>query len=177
MHSLVLSPHSHVHILPFTCAHNTQTHIRTSHTSTHHTHISHITHTLPPSITLCLPTQGVSCRGVAGRWARSIRREYTLFVTGHTHKGKKKGTLEWSTLKVRVFKIDAAIRNAFPKCVCGVTPPQTGRLLPKIGRLLPRIGKFFPKNRKASSEECWVRTRISFRNAVQLRLRIFCVRV
>ena len=51
---------------------------------------------------------------------------------------------------VRVFKIDAAIRNAFPKCVCGATPPQTGRLLPKIGRLLPRIGKFFPKNRKAS---------------------------
>ena len=71
---------------------------------------------------------------------------------------------------VRVFKIDAAIRNAFPKCVCGATPPQTGRLL-------PRIGKFFPKNRKASSEERWVRTHISFRNAVQLRLRIFRVRV
>ena len=65
---------------------------------------------------------------------------------------------------VRVFKIDAAIRNAFPKYVCGATPPQTGRLLPKIGRLLPRIGKFFPKNRKASSEERWVRTHISFRN-------------
>ena len=78
---------------------------------------------------------------------------------------------------VRVFKIDAAIRNAFPKCVCGATPLQTRRLLPKIGRLLPRIGKFFLKNRKASSEERWVRTHISFRNAVQLRLRIFRVRV
>ena len=47
---------------------------------------------------------------------------------------------------VRVIEIDAAIQNAFPKCVCGATPPQTGRLL-------PRIGKFFPKNWKASSEE------------------------
>jgi len=54
---------------------------------------------------------------------------------------------------VHIFKIDAAIRNAFSKCVRGATPPQTRRLLPKIGRLLPRIGKFFPKNRKASSEE------------------------
>jgi len=71
---------------------------------------------------------------------------------------------------VRVFKIDAAIWNAFPKCVCGATPPQTGRLLPKNGRLLPRIGKFFPKNRKASSEERWVRTHITFQNAVQLLL-------
>ena len=44
---------------------------------------------------------------------------------------------------VRVFIIDAAIRNAFPKCVCGATPRQTGRLLPKTGRRLPRIGKFF----------------------------------
>ena len=44
---------------------------------------------------------------------------------------------------VRVFKIDAAIQNAFPKCVCGATPLQTGRLLPKIGRLLLRIRKFF----------------------------------
>ena len=42
---------------------------------------------------------------------------------------------------VRVFKIDAAIWNAFPKCVCGATPPQTGRLLPKIRGLLPRIGR------------------------------------
>jgi len=46
---------------------------------------------------------------------------------------------------VRVFKIDAAIRNTFPKCVCGVTPLQTGRFLLKIRRLLPRIGKFIPK--------------------------------
>ena len=46
---------------------------------------------------------------------------------------------------VCVFKIDAAIRNTFPKCICGTTP--------KIGRLLPKIGKFSPKNRKASSEE------------------------
>ena len=56
-------------------------------------------------------------------------------------------------ITVHVFKIDAVIWNAFPKCVCGETPPQTGRLLPKIRRLLPRIGKFFQKNRKASSEE------------------------
>jgi len=59
---------------------------------------------------------------------------------------------------VCVFKIDATIRNAFPKCICGATPPQTRRLLPKIGRLLPRIWKFFPKNRKASSKERLVRT-------------------
>ena len=55
-------------------------------------------------------------------------------------------------ITVCIFKIDAAIRNAFPKCVCGATLQQTRRLFPKIGRLLLRIGKFFPKNRKASSE-------------------------
>ena len=44
-------------------------------------------------------------------------------------------------------------------------PPQTGRLLPRIGRL-------FLKKRKASSKERWIRTHISFRNAVQLCLRI-----
>jgi len=71
---------------------------------------------------------------------------------------------------VRVFKIDAAIRNAFPECVCGATPLQTRRLL-------PRIEKFFQKNRKTSSEEHWVRTHISFRNVVQLCLRIFHVHV
>ena len=37
--------------------------------------------------------------------------------------------------------------------------------------------KVFLKKRKASSNECWVRTHTSFRNAVQLRLCIFCVRV
>jgi len=31
---------------------------------------------------------------------------------------------------IRVFKIDAVIWNAFLKCVCGATLPQTGRLLP-----------------------------------------------
>ena len=76
---------------------------------------------------------------------------------------------------VCVFKIDAAIRNAFPKCICGASPLQTGRLLLQIGRLLPRIGKFFPKKREASSKERWVRTHISFRNAVQLCLHIFRV--
>jgi len=54
---------------------------------------------------------------------------------------------------VCIFKFDAAIQNAFPKCVCGASPPQTGRLLPQIRRLLPRTGKFFPKKQKASSEE------------------------
>jgi len=34
------------------------------------------------------------------------------------------------------LKIDAAIWNVFPKCVCSATPPQTRRLL-------PRFGKFF----------------------------------
>ena len=78
------------------------------------------------------------------------------------------------------LKIDAAIWNTFLKCVCGASPPQTGRLFPQIGRLLPQIGRllprivrFLPKTRKASSEECWVRTHICFRNAVQLHLRIF----
>jgi len=51
------------------------------------------------------------------------------------------------------LKIDAAIQNAFPKCVCSTSPPQTGRLLPQIRRLLPRTGKFFPKKQKASSKE------------------------
>ena len=98
----------------------------------------------------------------------------THLETYHTKTGTYRHT-------VRIFKIDATIRNAFPKCICGTTPPQTRRLLPKIGRLLPRIGKFFPKNRKASSEEHWVHTHISFRDAVQLCLRIFrvcvCLRI
>jgi len=37
------------------------------------------------------------------------------------------------------------------------------------------MGKYFPKNRKASSEERWVRTHISFWNAVHLHLHIFSV--
>ena len=44
---------------------------------------------------------------------------------------------------VRVYKIDAELRKVFPKCVCGASPPQSGRFL-------PRIGKFFPKKWKAS---------------------------
>jgi len=40
---------------------------------------------------------------------------------------------------VRVFEIGAVIWNDFPKCICGTSPPQTGRLLPQIRRLLPRI--------------------------------------
>jgi len=54
---------------------------------------------------------------------------------------------------VRVFKIDAVIQNAFLKCICGASLPQTGRLLPQIGRLLLRTRKVFPKKQKASSEE------------------------
>ena len=119
-------------------------------------------------------------------WLRSKRRVWeAVWSLGTEEMG---GGGEWNNRKadrsglwgfytVRVFKIDAAIQNAFPRCVCSATPPQTGRLLLKIGRLLPRIGKFFPKNRKASSEERLVRTHISFQNAVQLRLRIFRVRV
>ena len=55
---------------------------------------------------------------------------------------------------VRVFKIDAELRKVFPKCVCGASPPQSGRLL-------PRFGKFFPEKRKASSvaAEGFFRTR------------------
>jgi len=62
---------------------------------------------------------------------------------------------------VRVFKIDAVIRNAFPKCVRGATPSQTGRLLPRIGKFFSeeaegffqRSGRLLPKKRKASSED------------------------
>jgi len=82
-------------------------------------------------------------------------------------------TTENHGLMVRVFKIDAAIQNTFPKCVCGASPPQTGRLLPQIGWLLPRIIRFLLKTRKASSEKHWVHTHISFRNTVQLHLQIF----
>jgi len=52
---------------------------------------------------------------------------------------------------VRVFKIDAAIQNAFPKCICGMTLPQTGRLL-------PRIGKFFSEE----SEDFFRRALVSY---------------
>ena len=37
-----------------------------------------------------------------------------------------------SIATVCVFKIDAVIRNAFPVRVCGVTSPQSGRLLLRI---------------------------------------------
>ena len=56
---------------------------------------------------------------------------------------------------------------------CGTACAANLRLLLQIGRFLPRIGRFLPKKWKASTEECWVRTHISFRNAVELRLRIF----
>ena len=79
-------------------------------------------------------------------------------------------SLSLTRCTVRIFKIDATIRNGFPKCICGASPPQTGRLLPQIRRLLPRTGKFF-------SEERWARTHISFWNTVRLRLRIFRIRV
>jgi len=68
----------------------------------------------------------------------------------------QKGTL-W-TCKVRAFKIDAAIWNAFLKCGYGMSPPQPGRLL-------LRIIWFLPKMRKASSKERWVRTHVSFRES------------
>jgi len=75
---------------------------------------------------------------------------------------------------VRVFKIDAAIWNAFLKCVCGVTPSQTGRLLPKMGRLFfRRSGRLLPKKRKASSEdaECSGIPR-QFRNSARIYVRL-----
>ena len=34
---------------------------------------------------------------------------------------------------VRVFKIDAKLRKAFPKYVCGTSPPQSGTFFPKFG--------------------------------------------
>ena len=74
---------------------------------------------------------------------------------------------------VRVFKIDAAIRNAFPKCVCGASPPQTGRLLPQIGRLLPRIGKFFLRSGRLLPKSAGFVHTLSFRNTVQLRLHTY----
>ena len=49
--------------------------------------------------------------------------------------------------------------------------PQIGKLLLEIRRFLPRIVRF--QTWKASSEEHWVNTHISFRNVVQLRLWIF----
>ena len=57
---------------------------------------------------------------------------------------------------VRVFKIDAAIRNAFPKCICSDSLQQSGRLLPQIGRLLLRIVRFLPKSTgfKVSKTRC-----------------------
>ena len=36
---------------------------------------------------------------------------------------------------LRVFKVDARIRNTFPMCICSAALPQAGRLLPKTGRL------------------------------------------
>ena len=46
---------------------------------------------------------------------------------------------------VRVFKVDAEIRNA---CICGAALVQTRRLLPRIGHFLLNMWK-------ASSEEHW----------------------
>ena len=57
----------------------------------------------------------------------------------------------WYALK----KKDANIQNVFQKCICSIAAPQ-------IRRLLPRIGRFLPKKQKASSEECWAHTHISF---------------
>jgi len=60
---------------------------------------------------------------------------------------------------VQVQKNDTNIWKVFPNCVCGAA-------LPQIGRLLLKIGRFLLKNRKASSEEWWVRMHISFQNTV-----------
>ena len=80
------------------------------------------------------------------------------------HNPSTTSTLLWDT--VRVKKNDADIRNAFPKCVYGAAPAANWKASSGNRRLLP-------KKRKASSEERWVWTHISFRNVVQLHLRIF----
>ena len=43
---------------------------------------------------------------------------------------------------VRIFKIDAEIRNAFPTCICGAALVQTRRLLPRIGHFLLKMWAF-----------------------------------
>ena len=75
---------------------------------------------------------------------------------------------QWTNVSSNITSISLLYRNqnVFTKCVCGATVPQ-------IGSRLPRIKRFLPKKRKASSEEHWVCTHISFQNAVQLCLRIF----
>ena len=40
------------------------------------------------------------------------------------------------------YAIDAAIRNTFLKCVCGMSPLQTRRLLPRIGNFFPKSAGF-----------------------------------
>ena len=52
---------------------------------------------------------------------------------------------------LRVFKVDARIRNTFPMCICSAALPQTGRLLQKTGRLESKVffricGRLLPKN-------------------------------
>jgi len=57
--------------------------------------------------------------------------------------------------------------------------PTFGMFLKCIrGAAVVQIRRLLLKKWKASSKECWVRTHISFQNAVQLRLWIFwsCVR-
>jgi len=50
-------------------------------------------------------------------------------------------------------KNDANIRNAFPKCACSTARAANRKVSSESQR-------FFPKKRKASYEECWVRTHI-----------------
>ena len=77
----------------------------------------------------------------------------------------------WYT--VRVKKNDADIRNAFPKCVCSAAPAANWKASSANRKASSGNWRFLPKKRKASSEERWVWTHISFRNTVQLHLRIF----
>ena len=65
------------------------------------------------------------------------------------------------------------IWNVFQNAFAAQLALQIRRLPPQIRRLLPRIRRFLPKKWKASSEERWVCTHISFWNRVQLCLQIF----
>ena len=67
-------------------------------------------------------------------------------------------------------KNDANIQNAFPKCVCGAAPATNWKASSAHWKASSGNQRFLPKKRKASSEERWVWTHISFRNAVQLHL-------
>ena len=76
------------------------------------------------------------------------------------------------TYGTRQKKMTLTFRTFFQNTFVVQPAPQIRWLLPQIRRLL-RIARFPPKTQKASSEECWVCTHITFQNTVQLRSWIF----